>query len=568
MKTKAWTFYRRSTNKQEVSLDDQKKECEKFAADNKFSIVREFIPERTYASGVSIERDSAFQEMVRLAESRNHGVSFLIVYDVSRFGRLNSEAKIYWEQHFKRHGISVVYVKDDFKNDGSLGDTILKVAKHDQAHQYSVRLSQDTLRGSKTHAALGRSCGGRAPYGYDRLLVDAAGNSIKKLNPGEHKADKLQHVKWVKGDSEKIDVVKRIFNLFDRGIGLWTITDTLNCEKIPSPKNGTWGKSMVREILKNRAYIGDRVYNQRNFHERRWNGGQIRNKPKEDLIICENAHEPLIDKELFFRVQSRFKTRKLGQGRIYHSPYLLSGLMRCVRCNHNYQGAARVHKTSRTPYYICGGYHSGGQYVCKSYSIKTDYIEKFVVSEIKEFVSQHNCIERLRQYIKEALNARHDPEISGNRQEAISKKILETETEIANIINAIKSGMISDSLKRELSDLETKKKSLEQAMEESRQECKRNQVYSDGSPEKILAHLQNLDQVISTGNVEERKALIRAFLHHGEVDPEKMKIDFHFFKFPLIEEKKAERPIGAFDFPDPSAKNIAGAGFEPATSRL
>src|SRR5262245_39343670 len=124
----AWAFYRRSTDKQELSIDDQRRECRAFAMTRGWAIVREFVPGKGFASGLSIERDTTLQEMVRVAELRSHGARFLIVYDVSRFGRLASDEKIYWEQRFKKHGgVQIVYVHGDFKNDGSLSDTLLKV---------------------------------------------------------------------------------------------------------------------------------------------------------------------------------------------------------------------------------------------------------------------------------------------------------------------------------------------------------------------------------------------------------------------------------------------------------
>jgi len=74
-----------------------------------------------------------------------------------------TDEKIYWEQRFKKHGgIQIIYVHGDFKNDGSLSDTLLKVVKHAEAHEYSMKLSEVTLRGAKSHAALGHSAGGAA----------------------------------------------------------------------------------------------------------------------------------------------------------------------------------------------------------------------------------------------------------------------------------------------------------------------------------------------------------------------------------------------------------------------
>src|SRR5690242_8922543 len=111
----AWAFYRRSTDKQELSIEDQRKEVRSFAESRGWQIVREFQPQLGYGSGLTIDRDPAFLEMVRIAEQESHTVKYLLVYDVSRFGRLQPEDKIYWERRFKKQGdIQIVYVKDDF----------------------------------------------------------------------------------------------------------------------------------------------------------------------------------------------------------------------------------------------------------------------------------------------------------------------------------------------------------------------------------------------------------------------------------------------------------------------
>src|SRR5260370_30524828 len=129
----AWAFYRRSTNLQELSIEDQRRDCESFAAARDWRIVREFVPARGYASGMTIDRDSTFLGMIAAAEQESHDARYLLVYDVSPFGRLPAPLKIYYEQHFLRLGIRVVYVKDDFRNDGSIADDITQLVKHSDA---------------------------------------------------------------------------------------------------------------------------------------------------------------------------------------------------------------------------------------------------------------------------------------------------------------------------------------------------------------------------------------------------------------------------------------------------
>jgi DNA invertase Pin-like site-specific DNA recombinase len=362
---KAWAFYRRSTDKQELSIEDQRRECSAFATAQGWQIVQEFTPAKGYASGLTIDRDPEFQRMLRLAEVGDHGAAFLLVYDVSRFGRLNPEEKIYWEQRFKKDGgLKVVYVKDGFRNDDSLGDGLARYVKHSEAHQYSVTLSQSTLRGSKSHAQLGHSAGGRAPYGYDRLLIDANRNPVGVLAKGHHKADKLQRVVWTPS-KERAPVIREIFARADQGEGLHAIVSWLNGQKLASPAGKYWTKSQVHYLLRNRAYIGERLYNRRSYKSyRRGERSRMQNTP-DQWIVTPGAHEAIVDKQVFDRVQANFQKRAFGQGRSYTFAHVLSGLIVCAKCGNKFNGYTKEgNRGHRYRYYSCAGYNRGGASIC------------------------------------------------------------------------------------------------------------------------------------------------------------------------------------------------------------
>ena len=127
--------------------------------------------------------------------------------------------KYYWEQRFKKHGgIQLIYVHGDFKNDGSLSDTLLKVVKHAEAHEYSMKLSEVTLRGAKTHSALGHSAGGVAPFGYDRLEIDPTGRAVRVMNStNDWKSNKLHRVVWTLSPTNA-PTVRWVFETYDRGL--------------------------------------------------------------------------------------------------------------------------------------------------------------------------------------------------------------------------------------------------------------------------------------------------------------------------------------------------------------
>ena len=569
----AWAFYRRSTNMQEVSIDDQRAACRAKAAEMGCVISREFVPPKGYASGLTIDKDPGFREMLRLAEAGGHGASCLIIYSVSRFGRLDPEAKIYWEQRFKKQGgLQIIYVKDDFKNDGSIGDVIMRAVKHSEAHQYSIKLSEDTLRGCKTHAARGTSCGGRAPYGYDRMIMDASGAEVKRLGPGQHKADKLQRIVWVPGDPQKVKVVLSIFEMSNRGKGLFTIVDELNKQGIAGPAGGAWSKNQVHYLLRNVAYIGTRVYNKHSFHDRTGATKRGSIKPQEQWIVCEDAHEAIVPKELFLSVHAKLKSRPFGHGAANRRKnWLLSGLVVCQECGHRFQGFTKKGNGRTAEYYVCGGYVMKGTQVCKSIHVPREALELFVIETIRRRISDKEWMDGLRERIDQVVETelREKP---GLTAEDIQDSLARNQKQIDNLLDAIKNGLLSPFVREELGRLEAARRQL---MEEKDNILKRRcaHIAVDEVVREMKELLGEFEGVIQNGNNSERKAFLRAFLYETRISHAsgRPQATHYFYKVPRPQKEVTEgrHPTLASAFGNAYlTKLVAGAGFEPATSRL
>lgn len=560
---RAWAFYRRSSDLQEVSVELQKNECQKMAGELGATIVREFAPRKGYGSGLTIDRDPIFLEMVREAEKPGHGVKYLFMLNVSRFGRLQPEEKIFWEVRFRRAGIQIVYVQDKFTNDGSIGDVVTKIVKHSEAHEYSAKLSVNTLNGCIRHASVGRSCGGVPPYGYARLLVDEAGKPIGILKRGQRKAQKLHRIIWVPGDPLEVKTVRRVFDMFDAGIGLWSITNTLNKEGVPSPRGGKWGKSAVRYLLLNEAYTGVRIYNKRDYRSWR-HGTHMVMKSKDEWVRCEEAHEPLISKEQFERVKGRFKTRTTKMGKSTLSPYLLSSVVYCRACGHRYQGSRNWHLKHSKLYYICGGYRIKGRFVCGGYSTPVETFDNFVMGQIRSMVESMEAKAKLQEFVREAVEEQFSVNLQSSL-EALLEAERQNEKQIKNVIEAIKNGVASPTVQEELAKLEAQKARLEGLLDEERRKDGLK-VDLDKITEEIMHYLENWESVLSCGTPEEKKAFVQGFLHKAVVRPEDPSADFYFYRVPFAQKKIAERAKNALGYI--RVENIAGVGFEPTTSRL
>ena len=159
----------------------------------------------------------------------------------------------------------------------------------------------------------GRFLGGRPPYGY--RLTDAG------PHPNPAKAAAGQQRRSLEPDPVTAPIVRRIFEQFVAGQGLYAIARQLTDDGIPSPSahdpdrnlhrapsRGVWAKSAVRSILTNPRYTGHQVWNRQRRDEvlidvddvalghntkMRWND------PNEWVWSEQPSHQPIIDPDLF-----------------------------------------------------------------------------------------------------------------------------------------------------------------------------------------------------------------------------------------------------------------------------
>lgn len=124
------------------------------------------------------------------------------------------------------------------------------------------RLQIRTRNAMLAHAAAGRWLGGRPNYGY--RLVDT-----DQPHPQRQKAAAGIHLRILEVDPDTAPVVRRIFELFDSGVGYRSIANRLERDGLRSPGEigptrhprsaGLWSGSAVRAILTNPRYLGHQV---------------------------------------------------------------------------------------------------------------------------------------------------------------------------------------------------------------------------------------------------------------------------------------------------------------------
>ena len=120
---------------------------------------------------------------------------------------------------------------------------------------------------------------------------------------------------------EEAVVVRYIFRLYlQEGMGIRKIAGQLNDENVLTRRGGRWSMVTVRDILRNRAYLG--TYTRFG-------------------VKVPGSHPPLVSVDDFRRVQERLQTRHRSVGGRTVVPFLFSGMVFCGRCGNKLIGVSR-----------------------------------------------------------------------------------------------------------------------------------------------------------------------------------------------------------------------------------
>ncbi|SCH85788.1 Recombinase [uncultured Clostridium sp.] len=104
---------------------------------------------------------------------------------------------------------------------------------------------------------------------------------------------------------EEAEVVRKIFELYIQGNGVRKIKKYLESHGIKTVTGKTeWSTSTIDRMLSNEKYIGQ-VLMQKSFTPDYLTGKKEKNSGQLAMYLVENAHEPIIDRETFDRVQER-----------------------------------------------------------------------------------------------------------------------------------------------------------------------------------------------------------------------------------------------------------------------
>jgi site-specific DNA recombinase len=337
----------------------------------------------------------------------------------------------------------------------------------DEAHREQTRDRVHEAHTSKHRK--GYVVGGRV-FGYrNRDVHKGTDNDGRPLK---------SHVERVVNEVEAA-VVRRIFTLYDSGLGLKRIAKLLTDEGAPEPHHARrtdglssvkgWSPSTVRGILLRETYRGIVVWNKT---RKRDNYGQWAptDRPKSEWITTAVPSLRIIDEGLWKRVESRRRdtegrTLRFESGRISgrppkHAPVnLLAGLATCGACGGGLIVERSNNKKGRYAYYICHRHRATGT-CTNALRLPVDDMNETVLQSVEEHALTPEAVEQV------LLAAERDDEQDARK--ALDRERKDISRRLERLTEAIATGGDIPALVVGLRDLEARRRDIEAQLRDLR----------------------------------------------------------------------------------------------------
>lgn len=341
-------YIRVSTDDQvELSPESQLEEIRKYAQREGILLLEDQIYVDAGISGKKAESRPEFMRMIATAKSPDCPFSVILLWKYSRFARNQEESIFYKSVLRSKCGIDVVSVTEPLIA-GPFGSLIERIIEW-MDEFYSIRLSQEVKRSMKVNAERGK-LQATASFGY-----------------------RAEDGRLVPDESEAAHV-RRIFDSFLEGKGIYVIARELNAMGVRTHRGNPFENRTIEYILRNPVYIG----------KLRWNpsGRTRRDFFNENIIVADGEHEPLVSKETWDAAQSQLDAVKAQWGYKARPSYELkgwtSGIVRCAAC-----GATLIF--AQPHYYKCNNYARGR---CRhSQHVRADSLEEAIIARLSKDVT-------------------------------------------------------------------------------------------------------------------------------------------------------------------------------------
>ena len=399
-----------SSGQREESIEGQIRDCLAYAERMNLIVVDKYTD---HALSGTTDKRPAFQRMIR--DSAKGKFTVVLCWKTDRFARNRCDSAIY-KAKLRANGVRILYAMETIP-DGPEG-IVLESMMDGFAEYYSANLSQNVRRGLYDSAlklqTLGQNC-----YG------------LRKGPDGRFEQDPIT-----------APIVRRIFEEYASGKTAMAIVRELNAAGYRTSQGNPFGKNTIARILKNQKYCGIYEYAD---------------------IRVDDGIPAIITKALYERVQEMMKRHAEKPAlKKTEGGFLLTGKLFCGHCGAPMAGDGGTSHTGRVyQYYSC---LNRRRKKCDKERVSKQWIEDLIVDKLMQIAGDDQIINDFANHYM----AWQEEQQAASPLVGMAQQLKRVETAIKHNMHLVDSGVITESIKQHLVDLEAEKKAIEQGMAQER----------------------------------------------------------------------------------------------------
>ncbi|MGM9558497.1 MAG: recombinase family protein [Oscillospiraceae bacterium] len=494
------------------SVTNQKSLLNEFVQQYRLSVYETYVDDGW--SGTNFDRPD-FQRMIGDIEAKK--VNMVITKDLSRLGRDYIMTGHYMERYFPEKRVRYISLLDgiDTGVESSANDiTPFRAIMNDM---YAKDISKKIKSVKRDKQRKGQFIGGKPVYGY-------------KMHPTEKNKIVI--------DEEVAPMVRRIFGMALAGMSCRQIATQLNAEGVPTPATyaglpvpnpgpytGLWSSERISDMLQNETYIGNMV--QGRSVKISYKSKKCLKQDRENWVIVEGTHEPLIDTETFRKVRMLVNSRKHTRSRTYD--FLLKGLIFCHECGYPLALLNRKNAAGEDVlYFVCRTYQRFTKAgVCSCHSIKEKTVTDAVIAKVREVCEAYLNPKELLPIAQKAVEQAQKENAPETGMQAIQSKIDSLTANLDKMYMDRLSGLLAEAdFERIYQRVKMERGSLEEKLRELEQQ-KESPVSTEDRAKKLVQ--QFLDSAYTS------RELLVSLIERVELTEDKqIIIKFHFRELEAI----------------------------------
>ena len=345
-------------------------------------------------------------------------IDMILTKSVSRFAR-NTVDSLLTIRKLKEKNVAVVFEKEGVNTLDGTGEILITILSS-LAQEESRNISENTRWGVVRRFENGK------------MIV----NHNKFMGYTKNENGDLVIVQ------EEAEIVRLIFRLYLEGYSAKKISQYLEENGIKTATGqDKWYDSVIFKMLRNEKYMGDALL-QKTYTVDFMTKKKVINKGIVPQYYVEDDHEPIIPKELFYRVQEELArrasmnksavTRKKNQKSKFSSEYALTGLLLCGDCGQEYRRVTWSRNGKKKIVWRCSNRLTNGTKNCKkSESLEEGALNRAVMEAINRITrGDGDFVGAFRQNVIRVIGS-----YSGEQEpDEYDEKIKEKEAEMVALI--------------------------------------------------------------------------------------------------------------------------------------